>query len=386
MVAPQRITTVIAGLGGGGAERVCVNLANAWAAEGRQVTLLTITENSTGSVYPVDPEVERRDVGWPRASRAGEDYRPILDVLRQERCVELASELPMMAAIRAAIDDTAPDVIVSHMDLTNIRVLAAMHDRRIPLIACEHTDPHRVAMGPWEHPREVLYRRATAVVASHESTVRWFLQRGIAARCIANPLVPPLPRHIPRRARRRVVTLGRLAPEKRVEMLIRSFARVAQDCPEWDLEIYGTGPLEEHLARVIEEWSLGGRVTLCGFTHDPYGVLADADLYVSASGVEGYGNSVWEALASGVPVVAMECGAPVRTLVRDGIDGRIVTGGEQAFSATLAELMTNDPVRHALAARAAEAVTRYSFEEAMGAWDLLLNQVITARMAMAVNS
>lgn len=382
----QRITTVIAGLGGGGAERVCVNLANAWAAEGRQVTLLTITENSTGSVYPVDARVERRDVGWPRALREGEEFGPMIDMLRREQCIELASEVPLMAALRVEIDDTAPDVVVSHMDLTNVRVLGAMHDGSVPLVACEHTDPHRVSLGPWEHARAMLYRRATAVVASHEASVHWFLQRGIAARCIANPLVPPPRRGVSKRARRRLVTLGRLAPEKRIEMLIRSFARVAREVSDWDLEIYGTGPLEDDLAYVIAELSLRDRVSLRGFTDDPYAVLADADLYVSASGVEGFGNSIWEALASGVPVVAMNCGAPVRTLVRDGIDGRIVTGGEQALSDTLAELMKDDPLRNAFAARAAEAVTRYALDDVLQSWDTLLGEVCAARLAKAASS
>lgn len=382
----QRITAVIAGLGGGGAERVCVNLANAWAAEGRQVTLLTITENSTGSVYPVDSRVERRDVGWPRALREHEEFGPILDVLRREHRLELASELPVMAALRVAIGDTAPDVIVSHMDLTNVRVIGAMHDSRIPLVACEHTDPHRVSLGPWEHARAAFYRRATAVVASHEVSVNWFVQRGIAARCIANALVPPPKRIVSRKGRRRLVTMGRLAPEKRVEMLIRSFARIARDVPDWDLEIYGSGPLEDDLAYVIGELSLRERVSLRGFTDDPYAALAGADLYVSASSVEGFGNTIWEALASGVPVVAMNCGAPVRSLVRDGIDGRIVTGGEQALSATLAELMNDDAARLALASRAAEAVTRYSLDGVLQSWDALLGEVCAARLAKAASS
>jgi spore maturation protein SpmB len=67
----MRITIVVGGLGGGGAERVCVNLVNAWAADGRAVTMLTVTQRSMESTYPLDPRVARRDVGWPREARAG---------------------------------------------------------------------------------------------------------------------------------------------------------------------------------------------------------------------------------------------------------------------------------------------------------------------------
>jgi glycosyltransferase involved in cell wall biosynthesis len=425
----MRITIVIGGLGGGGAERVCVNLANAWVAEGRAVTMLTVTQRSMESTYPLDPRVVRRDVGWPREARVGEETEPILRALRQEGCVEVASELPLMAALRASVVETAPDVVVSHMDLTSVRVLAALHDTGIPVIACEHTDPNRVGLGPWQRAREVLYRRACAVIASHDATTHWLTHRGIAARTIPNPLVPPVWREsdpssalrapsplcggekgneqtispdgnlvapLPTAAssrwgeggqrpgegrsrdRRRIVTMGRLSPEKRVEMLIRAFGRVAADYPEWDLEVYGDGPLWDTLSRVIESLGLSGRVFLRGFTDDPYGVLGAADLYVSASSVEGFGNAIWEALACGVPVVAMDCGAPVRTLVRDGIDGRIVVGGEHTLSVALDEVMGDDAFRAALAARAVEALRRFPIDGALRKWDAVLNDAVAA--------
>jgi GalNAc-alpha-(1->4)-GalNAc-alpha-(1->3)-diNAcBac-PP-undecaprenol alpha-1,4-N-acetyl-D-galactosaminyltransferase len=375
----MRITIVIGGLGGGGAERVCVNLANAWAADGHAVTMLTVTQRSMESTYPLDARVARSDVGWPREAGAGEETAPILRVLRQEGCLEVASELPLMAALRASIVDTVPDVVVSHMDLTSVRVLAAMHDTGIPVIACEHTDPRRVGLGPWQRAREVLYRRACAVIASHDSTTEWLTQRGIAARTIPNPLVPPVRGHgRPRGDRRRIVTMGRLSPEKRVEMLIRAFGRVVGDFPEWDLEIHGDGPLQEHLAGLIESLGLAGRAFLRGFTDDPYTVLGAADLYVSASSVEGFGNSIWEALACGVPVVAMDCGAPVRTLVRDGIDGRIVVGSEHALSVALAEVMGDDDFRETLATCAAEALQRFPIDAALRKWDAVLNDAVAA--------
>jgi glycosyltransferase involved in cell wall biosynthesis len=174
-----------------------------------------------------------------------------------------------------------------------------------------------------------------------------------------------------RAKRKTLITVGRLAPEKRVDLLIRAFARIADDLPEWDLAIYGDGPLREALQRVIDA-NGHGRAVLKGFTDDPYAALGKADLYVSTSSVEGFGNAIWEALACGVPVVAMDCGAPVRTLVRDGIDGRIVTGAEHALSVALAELMGDDEARHALAARAREAASRYPLEAVLRQWEAVL--------------
>lgn len=362
----MRITAVIGVLGGGGAERVCVNLANAWAAAGRAVTLLTVAQCGREPAYAVDALVARDDVGWP-PRELRDDPEPVLAALRDAGCEELACDAPLIAALRTAILRSAPDVVVAHIDLTNVRVLAALDGTGIPVIACEHTDVSRVFLGPWQRPRELLYRRAAAVVAPHRSGAEWLACRGIAARAIPNALLPPRSRERRPAARRRAVTMARLSPEKRVGLLIGAFRRVADDFPEWDLDVYGDGPLRGELGRLAD-----GRVRLRGFTGDPYAELAAADLFVSTSWVEGFGNAIWEALACGVPVVALDCGAPVRTLVRDGVDGRIVAGGEHALSVALAEAMGDDALRARFGARAAEVVARYPIETALRMWDEVL--------------
>jgi hypothetical protein len=154
-----------------------------------------------------------------------------------------------------------------------------------------------------------------------------------------------------------------------------AFASIAGDFPDWDLEIYGVGPLHEPLAGLIKELA-PGRIHLRGFVSDSYAVLSDADLFVSSSWVEGFGNAIWEALACGVPVVAMDCGLPVRSLVREGVDGLIVTGGISELASALASLMSDGARRKALAERAPGVVTRYSLESSLNAWEALLNDVL----------
>ncbi len=107
----MRITLVIAGLGGGGAERVCMNLANAWVARGHQPTILTISQNSRPSAYPIDPRVERRDIGWPRWARSNElnhvAIAPILrGLLNSARCPQLIHDItyPRVASSRNSRD------------------------------------------------------------------------------------------------------------------------------------------------------------------------------------------------------------------------------------------------------------------------------------------
>jgi glycosyltransferase involved in cell wall biosynthesis len=379
----MRITLVIGSLRGGGAERVCVNLANAWTARGHQLTILTGSQGSDAPAYPLDARVCRRDLGWKRWATMRElNKSSAALLLRGFRGTGVVGsrQIPQLAILRHAILKTSPDVVVAHLDLTNLRVILALHETKVPVIACEHTDSTRVTIGGWQRPRNVLYRRVAAVVAPHPAIANWFGQRGATVRAIPNVLFGPLVPSIKRgKQRRRLITLARLYPERHVDLAIRAFAEIAPNFPDWDLEINGDGPLYESLERLAAAVA-PGRVFFRGFTDEPYAVLNEADLFVSTSWVEGFGNSIWEALACGVPVVAMDSGAPVRSLVRDGIDGLIVRPyGKAALAAALASLMGNDAARQSLAARAPEVLNRFSMESALQQWDELLAQVVTGR-------
>jgi GalNAc-alpha-(1->4)-GalNAc-alpha-(1->3)-diNAcBac-PP-undecaprenol alpha-1,4-N-acetyl-D-galactosaminyltransferase len=376
----MRITLVIGSLSGGGAERVCVNLANAWAERGWHVTILTVSQGSRPPAYAIDHRVNRRDVGKPRAPRAVElnhdSIAPVIRGLHRAGCISLSKEMGLIAMLRYAILATAPNVVVPIIDMTNVRVLAAMYGTGVPVIACEQTDSARISLGRWQSARRALYRRAHAVVAPHPSIAEWFARNGAPACAIPNPLVAPPPMRVKHNGqRRRLVTLSRLSQEKRPILLVRAFASIAGDFPKWDLEIHGDGPLRPYVARRIYELA-PGRIHLCGFKDSPYSILEGADLFASTSWVEGFGNAIWEALACGVPVVAMDAGAPVRSLVRDGVEGLIVRENSiPALACALASLMRDDARRKALAARAPEILNRYSIESSLEKWDVLLRSV-----------
>ena len=102
-----RITLVIAGLNGGGAERVCVNLANEWVARGRPVTIQTVFRKSRAPAYTIDSRVELRDVGWPRGATLAELNMPaiaaIMRGVQTPHCSVLLAEITLIGLMRHAI-------------------------------------------------------------------------------------------------------------------------------------------------------------------------------------------------------------------------------------------------------------------------------------------
>lgn len=374
----MRITIVIAALDGGGAERVAINLANAWTAREYRPTLLTISQHARSPAYAVASGVERRDIGWRRRAREHEMHprlvAPIVRGLHAHGCHDLIEDVTLLALLRYAILTTRPNVVVSFITQTNVRVLAALNDSSVPVVACEVTDARRLWLRGWMRPRDAFYRRAAKVVAPEPVIAEWLAARGARASAIHNPLEPP-PSFEPTKngSRRRVVMLTRLSIEKRPELLLRAFAIIAQRYPEWDLEIYGLGPQRNTLEHLAEDLAPPGRIRICGFSTDHYAALAGADIFVSASWIEGFGNAIWEALACGVPVIAMDAGPAVRRIVRHGIDGLIVNENNAgALAAALERLMKNEIERKSFAARAPEVVNRFSMQAALRQWDELL--------------
>ncbi len=330
--------------------------------------------------YAIDPRVELQDLGWPRPARPDEindaATASILRLLHTARCPQLIPDLTILAVLRHAILASSPDVVVSFIDRTNVRVLAAMAETSTSVVVCEQTDARRISLGKWQGAREELYRHAVAVVAPDPVIAGWFTAKGAKAWAIANPLLAPATlQHRSENVRRRVVTLSRLSAEKRPEFLVRSFASIAPQFPEWDLDIYGNGPQRNMLEHLVEKLA-PNRIHFCGFSTEPYEVLASADLFVSASRIEGFGNAIWEALACGVPVVAMDAGPSVRRIVRHGIDGVVVSENTMAALAdALVMLMRDERARAAYASRALEVVERFPFESALERWEELFRAI-----------
>jgi glycosyltransferase involved in cell wall biosynthesis len=128
--------------------------------------------------------------------------------------------------------------------------------------------------------------------------------------------------------RRYLLFSGRLAPEKRVDLLIDAFAAVAAERPDWDLLIAGDGVLGEQLRGRVPE-RLRSRVLWTGFLDGdepalPYGV---ADVLVLPSDRDGWALVVQEAMAAGLAVVVSHVVGASRDLVKDKQNGRIFTAG-----------------------------------------------------------
>jgi glycosyltransferase involved in cell wall biosynthesis len=168
----------------------------------------------------------------------------------------------------------------------------------------------------------------------------------------------------------RLLYVGRIAPEKGVEVLLDAFARMRRALPAAPPTLtiagydYRGGTYGEAFQRRVAADPLASAVTFAG--HVPYGPalfnLYDAhDVLVLPSFTEGFPQVVLEAMARGVPVAATAVGGVPRVL-KDGVNGRLVAPGDaEAFAQAVTALARDETVAARLALegqKTARAFTR----------------------------
>lgn len=105
-----------------------------------------------------------------------------------------------------------------------------------------------------------------------------------------------------------ILFVGRLHPQKGVEDLIRAFEIASRTLPDksWSLKIAGSGYLRNKLEQLSEHLSVNDKVEFLGEIEDPDSLYLDADIFLLPSHSEGMSNSLLEALAHGLPVIASD--------------------------------------------------------------------------------
>jgi sugar transferase (PEP-CTERM/EpsH1 system associated) len=155
-----------------------------------------------------------------------------------------------------------------------------------------------------------------------------------------------------------VGTVGRLERIKGQSVLLAAVARLLEDAPQWrarlHVQLVGDGPMREALEREIADRALGDVVELLGERDDIPECMRAFDVFVLPSLGEGMSNTILEAMATALPVVATAVGGNVE-LVADGRTGRLVPAAQPAAMASAILSYLEDPAlrhTHGLAGRA----------------------------------
>jgi glycosyltransferase involved in cell wall biosynthesis len=336
----------IRALEGGGAQRDMILLANALAAQGRRVEILTLVAEG------------------PLRALVGEKVAVVT-----VSGTKLRSALP---GLRRALAARWPDAVISAEAASNLLVLLAARSlprRRRPHVILREVsspsisqklDPHRQTRLAYAILR-FAYRWADKVVTLTDGALldlseNFGVPRTKLVKMTSNAVVEDASvlASVDDRDREPglVVAVGRLSLEKDQATLLHAFSKLPRD-GKARLEIFGTGPQRPALENLIRTLGLGDRVSLQGFVPDPFPVFRRAALLVSSSHFEGFGNVLVEAMSCGTPVVSTDCPYGPAEILDHGRFGQLVPIGDaDAMARAIALGLATPPDRAALRARA----------------------------------
>lgn len=336
-----RITFCIPSLGSGGAERVVSVLANKFTEHEHEVSIVMLSHYKC--VYPLSKKIN-------------------IECLNCDDDMELSflKRYPLrLKKLRNAIKKTTPDIVISFMSETNIDVCFAMHGIGIPLIVSERNDPKiDPASKIKQIMRKIAYIKPKGFVFQTPDAKEYFSKRiQNKSRIILNPLADYLPTAYSGERDKRIVSVGRLNKQKNFPMLLDAFSLFVEKHPEYILEIYGEGVLQEQLSDYIKEKALKDKVILKGFCKDVHSKILSAGLYIMASDFEGMPNALLEAMAIGLACISTDCpcGGP-RMLIKSYENGILVPVNDRERMLDAMNYMVENPDKAEEMSRKATAV------------------------------
>ncbi|PHR95993.1 MAG: glycosyl transferase [Leeuwenhoekiella sp.] len=362
-------------LSSGGAERVTTTLANHWASKGWAVTVVTVAGENQ-DFYNLDERIRRIALNMAVNSRT--PLHAILNNLRR------------VWALRHVLRQQQPDVAVAMMTTANATLAMAGRWAGVVTIGSERTYPPAMPLGRlWETIRRRTYRWLDCLVAQTEESARWLFVHACSRRVavISNPLSFPLVSQPPTldpqqtkstlNSQNLLLAVGRLGEEKRFDRLLTAFATLIDRHSNWGLVILGQGPLRETLLQQVVDLELTEKVVLPGAVGNVGDWFSAADLYVLTSHFEGFPNTLVEALAHGLPSVAVNCKTGPSEILRHEIDGILVPQDDPtALVSALDLLMRDSALRERFSERAIEARERFAVKRIADQWEELFRELV----------
>ena len=190
--------------------------------------------------------------------------------------------------------------------------------------------------------------------------------------CVYIPnVIESIPKSSSSLTNKRLISIGRLSPEKGFMDLLKMYAILHKDYPDWKLDIIGDGVEKENMLNFIKDYNLEDSVTLHGFRDKEYidKMLHKSSIYLLTSFTESFGIVLNEAMSHGVPCVAFNSAEGARELISSGRNGYLIKNRSySAFLKKVEDLINNIDERKKIGKISKQEVKQYTCEVVSKQW------------------
>ncbi|MCM1140830.1 MAG: glycosyltransferase [Muribaculum sp.] len=337
----KSVLFVIPTLGGGGAEKVLVNLVNNLDKSKYDIEILTLFKNDTNLKFLKN------------------DIRVTSCLKKQFKGNRIIFKLFSPKFLYKRLIHKRYDIVVSYLEGPGERIVSGCPFTDSKLVNWIHVEQHTldVAASSYRSVKEFkdCLDKFDCTVAVSETVKQDFeniTQVSHDFRVIYNTLEVDKIRKLAQKevnikfepSSVNIFSIGRLTKAKGFDRLIKAHSRLRAEGYNLNLYILGNGELLDELKNLTNDSKVSDSVHFLGFHSNPYKFLNHADLFVCSSQREGFSTAVSEALILGVPVVSTNCSGTYELLGNNNEYGIVTENSEEGVYAGLKEILRNKDI------------------------------------------
>ena len=376
----KKISILSLHLGYGGIEKCVVNLANTLCRK-YDVEIAVCYKLYEKSAFDLDKRV--------KVKYLNNDLKPNHDTLRSalksKNIIKIVKELAFSSKVLyyrkktmvQYIKNTDSRVIISTRDIFNYWLSGYGRDGVLK-IGWEHNHFHENLKYADKVSNSAKSLDYLVLVSSELQKFYANRLRNSNCMCIYIPnSIDKLPENSAPLKSKRLVSVGRLSPEKGYLDLLKIFNTLVKSKPDWHLDIIGDGVERDKLKKYIEKNELNEKVTLHGFQGKEYidKILHDSSIYLMTSYTESFGIVLIEAMSHGIPCIAFDSAEGAREIINSGENGYLIKNrNQEAMIMKIKDLINNEEDRIRIGKQARKSVKKYTSDIVGEEWITLMEE------------
>ena len=386
----MKIMIVLGSLQGGGAERVAVLWAKAFVELGHDVVLATNKNRSEEPfVYEVHPDVTmvkcfgfhpEKPTGWKAFM-----FKYVTLPYKAARKWRGFAETHF--ALRRAMKQFRPDVVVGVMQYTSTQALMASIGLDIPVVSTEHNSFERPASAPMDKItyfyKFIANRWFPVVTVLTEADKRFIGDKLKNVYVLPNPLALLPVKNEKSDRKKRIVVAGRLDAwrYKGFDVLIKAWCMISYKYKDWQVCIAGESHYDKsskpYLQKLIAENGIAESCRLVGFQSDMVQYFGESEIFVLSSRYEGFGLVLIEAMSQGCACIAADYKGRQREIIRNDSEGLCVPPDDaDALAQALEKMIVDEEYRKAVQKNAPKRAADYMPGKVARLFEAILEETV----------